>query len=168
MSAYIVQPEHAGLLAAYAVSELKNEYGTATLKQLADDRPEVAAQNVARCLIQENIRSVAHHYPNDTDGNRPGPANLTDAQIVEAAALWATHYVKHGELPASATIFKLCDSLEYQSCETDDWDTTLACKQLNAIRSRAAKRLPGYERAPWAWEDSNPELDALIWGETAN
>lgn len=163
MSAFIVQPEHAGLLAAWAV------HHHCALRELESGDSLITAQNVARDLIAENIKSVAHRYPNDKDGERPGPAGLTDAQITEAAVLWAGHYHQKGlpEDVAPLTIAKLADSLEYQSCEHEGFKTSLAQRQINEIRTRVLSLLPGYNRAPWAWEDTDPELDALIWEEEA-
>lgn len=162
MSAYIVQPEQAGLLAAWAV------HHRAGLRELEKGEPLLTAQAIARELIAENIKSVAHRYPADTDGNRPGPC-LLDAQIVEAAALWAGHYQQKG-LPegiAPIAVAKLADCLEYQSCEHESFKTSLAQRQINEIRSRAVTLLPGYDRAPWTWDAIDPELDVLIYGEEA-
>ena len=162
MSAFIVQPEQAGLLAAWAV------YHRAGLRELEKGERLLTARAIAQELIAENIKSVAHRYPTDTDGNRPGPC-LRDAQIVEAAALWAGHYQQEGlpENVAPLTIAKLAGCLEYQSCEHEGFKTSLAQRQINKIRSRVLTLLPGYSRAPWSWEDRNEALDVLIYEEEA-
>ena len=162
MSAFIVQPEHAGLLAVWATQN------NSALRELEKGEPLLTAQAVAQELIVENIKSVAYRYPGDTDGNRPGPC-LRDVQIVEAAALWAGHYQQEGlpENVAPLTIAKLADCLEYQSCEHEGFKTSLAQRQINEIRSRVLTLLPGYSRAPWSWEDRNEALDVLIYGEEA-
>ena len=162
MSAYIVQPEQVGLLAAWAV------HLRVGLLELEKGKPLLTAQAIAQELIAENIKSVAHRYPADTDGNRPGPC-LLDAQIIDAAALWAGHYQQKG-LPEEVdpiAVAKLADNLEYQSSEHDGFNTSLAQRQINKIRSRAITLLPGYDRAPWSWDDADPELDVLIYGEEA-
>jgi hypothetical protein len=51
-------------------------------------------------------------------------------------------------LPAVA-LLKLCDCLDYQSCETEDWKQTAAHELLELIRGAAICALPGYEKAPW-------------------
>lgn len=140
MSAYVCQPEHIGLLAAYAASDSCG-----------------AAKQIAKLLAEENIRSVATRYPDDLDGQRPGPC-LRDSDIVEAACLWAKHYVLNRKsIPSPLTIIKLCNCLEYQSSETDDWAMTDACAQLESITSKALRALPGYDSAPWEWvEEKTP------------
>ena len=162
MSAYIVQPEQAGLLAAWAV------HHRAGLRELEKGERLLTARAIAEELIAENIKSVAHRYPSDTDGNRPGPC-LLDAQIIDAAALWAGHYQQKGlpEEVGPITIAKLADCLEYQSCEHEGFKTSLAQRQINEIRSRVLTLLPGYSRAPWSWEDRTRALDVLIYGEEA-
>ncbi len=165
MSAYIVQPEHAGLLAAWAV-----RYGC-TLQELEKEGPLLTAQNVARELLAENIKSVAERYPDSVVGDRPGPNGLTDTQITEAAALWAGRYLGKGtlEVIAPAAIKSLADCLEYQSNEHDGFESSWPLQQLNAIRARAA-HCPGQQattRAPWSWSLHDPELDALIYGKVA-
>lgn len=47
-------------------------------------------------------------------------------------------------------IIKLCNSLDYQSCEHPDWDDSLAKKLLDEIRQKAITKLPGYDAAPWS------------------
>ena len=162
MSAYVCQPEHIGLLAAYAATE-----GCAIYAWRDDDRVETA-KRIAEGLAFENIRSVAARYPNDKDGERPGPT-LKDAQIVEAAKLWAEHYVTTRR-PGSATIAQIAkasDCLAYQSCETDDWEDTQAHQQLDWIDGHLLRQLPGYEAAAWEWTDSLPAIDNQFYGVTA-
>lgn len=53
------------------------------------------------------------------------------------------------ELPDDVTILKLCTCYDYQACELDDYDRTLARTIVNAIRLKAISELPGYEEAPW-------------------
>ena len=115
MSAFICQPEHFGILAALTV--LPDHKGRTALPEwVVPGDPVLTAQRVARELAAQNIRSVAARYPNDKDGDRPGPTGLTDAQILEAAALWAGHYAANGDAAEvnQATRLKLCDCLAYQ------------------------------------------------------
>lgn len=167
MSAFICQPEHFGILAALTV--LPDHKGRTALPEwVVPGEPVLTAQRVARELAAQNIRSVAARYPNDKDGDRPGPTGLTDAQILEAAALWAGHYAANGDAAevSQATRLKLCDCLAYQSYETGDYEQTLAFKQLKQIRGTTLRIVPGYDLAPWNWNDNTaPHLDLLIYGE---
>jgi hypothetical protein len=44
---------------------------------------------------------------------------------------------------------KAVHCLDYQSCETEDWETTLAWRICQALLSSTTARLPGYEAAAW-------------------
>jgi hypothetical protein len=83
ISAYISNPETFGILAAYATL---NKCAIYDWRQDSGISIETA-QRIAKGLASENIRSVAHHYPDDMD-NLPGPA-LSVPEIYEAAALYA-------------------------------------------------------------------------------
>lgn len=155
MSAYICDPSHFGILAAYAVKErcVIREF------EVMGD-PVLVAQTVARNLAKENIRSVAYRYPRDTDGNRPGPC-LKDAEIEEAAAIYAAYFLANPHHLPAVQILKLVNCLDYQSCETEDWKQTVAFKQLEWITHDAIRNLPGYEDAMWSFERPIPEIEAL-------
>ena len=162
MSAYIVNPEHIGILAAYAAV---NDCAIYEWRMSNDIH---TAQNVAKGLALENIRSVAHRYPNAGDGQRPGPG-LKDADIVEACQIYAGHFAKRmggvivmaEDVLEPVQVLKLVRSLDYQSCETDDWPMTLAARQLEWIMGEAISALPGYEDADWSFTGSLPEIEAL-------
>jgi len=47
-------------------------------------------------------------------------------------------------------VIKLCNSLEYQSCEHPGWDDSLAKRLLDEICQVAITKLPGYDTAPWS------------------
>lgn len=160
MSAYVCNPEHFGVLAAYAVqtgcviSAWNANKANSLLARITN------AQEVAKGLARENIRSVAHRYPEDSDGDRPGP-RLLDAEIEEAAALYAAHFITNPQRLAPVQVIKLVRSLDYQSCETDDWKDTLAWQQLDWITGRAVSALPGYDDTDWSFKQTLPEVDAL-------
>lgn len=160
MSAYICNPEHFGILAAYAVrtkSAISEWVHTRenTLPARID-----TAQRIAKGLARENIRSVAHRYPNDVSGGRPGPC-LLDEQIEEAAAIYAAHFITNYHAPTPIQILKLSRALDYQSCETDDWKDTLAWRQLDWINGEVIRSLPGYEDADWGYSKPVAAIEAL-------
>ncbi len=162
MSAYIVNPEHIGVLAAYAA------VNDCAIYEWRKSTNILTAQNVAKGLALENIRSVAHRYPSLGDGQRPGPC-LKDADIVEACQIYAGHFAKRmggaivmaEDVLEPVQVLKLVRSLDYQSCETDDWEMTLAAQQLRWIMSDAISHLDGYEDADWSFTGSLPEVEAL-------
>ena len=162
MSAYICSPSHIGVLAAYAA------VNDCAIYEWRMSNNILTAQNVAKGLALENIRSVAHRYPNDEDGQRPGPG-LKDADIIEACQIYAGHFAKRmggvivmaEDVLEPVQVLKLVRSLDYQSCETEDWEMTLAAQQLRWISGEAISRLPGYEDADWSFTGSLPEIEAL-------
>lgn len=166
MSAYICNPEHFGILAAWATL---NECALFEWRHSRKPAAEIeTAQRVAKGLARENIRSVAHRYPDTVSGNRPGPC-LTDERIEEAAALYAAHFMTNSAYVRSlrpVQILVLCQGLDYQSCETDDWKDTLAWRQLDWIKNQAIRLLPGHATADWSYDRPLPEIEALYAKET--
>lgn len=155
MSAYICNPEHFGILAAYAV-----QHDAVTIEWGRGKNRIETVQTVAKGLARENIRSVAHRYPDDVSGSRPGPC-LSDDDIQEAAAIYAAHFLKHPQKVPPVQLFKLIQCLDYQSCETGDWRETLAFEQLEYIQREVVRQLPGYNDADWSFEKELPEIEAL-------
>jgi len=96
---------------------------------------------VANILRDENIRSVKHRYQDCSPDELPGHSGTAPLNFDQGQPI-----------PDPITILKACDCLEYQSCETGDWQESLACEVLNMIRKAAIKELPGYDDAPWGIE----------------
>lgn len=154
MSAYICNPEHFGVLAAYAVQKGR------VIHQWCEDGKIQTAQRIAKELARENIRSVAHRYPEDKDGNRPGPC-LKDADIEEAAAIYAAHFIANPQRLTPVQVLSLCAGYRYQACECDDWRTTDAELQTEWIQNEAIGELPGYADADWSFDQPIPQVEAL-------
>ena len=168
MSAYICNPEQFGLLAAYAIINRCPIYEWAP-NRTGRDADVKNVQIIAKGLARENIRSVQHRYLMLNDGQLPGP-NLLKAEIEEAAALYAAHFLKNSSYVrklAPVQILKICQSVDYQSCETNDWRDTLAWRQLDWIKNEAIRQLPKYSEADWTYERQIPEIEALYEGSAA-
>lgn len=165
MSAYICNPEHLGLLAAYAATHDAALYEWRVRSK--DDREDTAAR-VAEGLLLENIRSIEHRYPDTVgqDQGLPGPC-LSRFDMLLACQAYARHYVEHFPR-ASGTerrfgpvdILELAHGYEYQSCETEDYHLTLAANQIRWINRAAIRSLPGHDEAPWSWTE-HTELPAV-------
>lgn len=128
MSAFVVSKKHLATIANFAV-----QHAT----WLDDHRANEADFNhIYKTLAGENVRSVCARYPADS------------------AAEYADFLrpTLRGKTPpvSPVAVLKLCDCLEYQSNETDDWESTAACKLLRRIRDEAVRLIPGYEEAQWA------------------
>lgn len=155
MSAFICDPAHFKTLAIFAASRRHDGRRVDPL-YLARFRAELETQPdrydttsdlataYADLLYQENIRSVQARYPEDSWESLPGPCVKPLHLIVDARDDTLAKYRL-----SPVAILKLCDCLEYQSCETDDYRETAAFELLERIRRAAIRALPGYDKAPW-------------------
>ena len=152
MSAYICNPEHFAALAAFACPPGNNRH---YIREWEQPTREDTCAYVARQLAWHNIRSAAHRYPSDRDGEHPGPC-MRDAEIMDEAEQIARHYHYSPPELSPVDILSMCMGYEYQACEPDDYYTTPASRQIQWIKSAAMRRLPGWEDAPWNFEDADP------------
>jgi hypothetical protein len=124
MSAWIVSNKHlSAILGAYDQS--RRRFGQ------RDALDEERAVELGQLLLDENHRSVNHRYDTDEHGR---------------FRLLKTVYRTPPE-PLAA--LKLCMSLDYQSCENDDWNRSAAFYQLRSIIDSLIAVLPGYDAAAW-------------------
>jgi hypothetical protein len=133
MSAFVVQNMHIDAIISYAVDKRISYYSAQR-----QTRIEIGAHNaeeIGRILMDENVRSVCARYPD------------IENDVKDAASEYA---YKGFSTPLTAIeIIKACNCLEYQSCETSDWDASLAWRILHDIKAHAVHHLPGYNNAPW-------------------
>jgi hypothetical protein len=140
MSAFIVDHDTIDALLTLAVGRKVSYYVAAT-----ETRVQITAHNaeeVGRLLLTENERSVYHRYPDSKAGNLPG-------RIGEDVSSYRFRFI-HAPLPA-VVVLKSCDCFDYQACETDDYETSLAHAIVHAIRKECIRALPGYDGAPWGY-----------------
>ena len=57
-------------------------------------------------------------------------------------------------------VLKACDCFDYQACETGEYYDSEAFAFVNAIRSYAIHRLPGYDEAAWGIEDQIEKVES--------
>jgi hypothetical protein len=123
MSAWIVSNKHlSAILGAYALSFQRYQF---------DGLSEERAAELGQLLLDENYRSVNHRY----DEHNRGRFRL-------ARRAFRTP-------PEPVAALKLCMSLDYQSCECDDWNRSEAFYQLRGIVDGLITMLPGYDAAEW-------------------
>ena|SRR3990167_2806110 len=162
MSAYICSQDHFITLAVFAASRRYGRdwqvdpryikgltHSEAKQRGIENFNPNELATLYADTLFQENIRSVQTRYPNDKRDELPGPCVLPLHIVVKHE-----HFQHRKWVMEPVAILKMCDGLEYQSCESDDWEQTVAYRLLQAIRNAAIHSLPGYEKAPWDYDVS--------------
>lgn len=128
MSAFVCSKNHVSALAHYASTA-----GISINGRLS--KPD-DFKSIYQTLAAENVRSVCHRYDDDKPENYAGFLSVRGLK---------PHVVND-----AVQVIKLCDCLEYQSCETDDYRETLAYRILSRIRSAASHNLPGYDSAKWA------------------
>ena len=94
-------------------------------------------QSEANELMAQNIRSVNWRYRKSD--HVPHDVLVGNVQLdLKAVAL------------SPLEVLKLIDCLDYQSCETDDWEQTISFGLLNRYRAMMIGKLPGYNEAEWA------------------
>jgi len=152
MSAFVCNEKHFLALAAWATrptaggarvhASYLSHFGGVDCS--GRDREDVA-RYFANVLMWENVRSVRARYNHEWS----------------VAPLIPTPLGEHCVGLTPLHILKMCDCLEYQSCETDDYHTTTAWHLLQAIRRAAIRELPGYDEAPWEYRGQlKPGADA--------
>lgn len=154
MSAFICGQDHFIAIAVFAANRHRSEWRVdpryveglthpeAGLRGLENFNDYELATLYADTLFQENIRSVRARYPEEKRDDLPGPCILPLHIVVRSE-----HFALGKWRRSPVEILVMLDSLEYQSCETDDWKETVAYRLLNAIRRAAIRSLPGYEKA---------------------
>lgn len=128
MSAFLCSDLHINTLITFA-SNHGVTYNHGSARRVKGDE-----QRAASLLQAQNARSVLYRY-----AHRPGTHCPPDPIKFEPTTL-----------RAPIIVIKLCHCLDYQSCETPDWEQTEALALLVAIAGAAIRRVPGYDDAPWS------------------
>lgn len=167
MSAFICTPDHIKAIAIFAAAEPRDsetisdswlrhqlqEYGLIGEAPIFIGDSKAKAELIAAILYAENIRSVSCRYrelPTYKDGVSTDdlPGLIERPQIIHIS----DREMFHQPVRNPVHILKMCDCLEYQSCETSDYRKSLAFALLEVIRKGAIRRLPGYDEAPWEYQ----------------
>lgn len=133
MSAFIVGHDHIDALVSFAILKRISYWDGDQKKRI--DITHTNATEVGRILLSENTSSVACRYMDRLDEEERA---VTETYTFR---LWSPVPMTH--------IMKACNCLDYQCCETDDWEQTVACRIVDEIRQGAINSLPGYTDAPW-------------------
>ena len=139
MSAYVVNKSHINALVLSGLGLVWYHEGKRHELTLR------SADRVGQMLLDECVKSVSYRYPDDEITELPGP---TDAE-------WLVPFKFNPVVrrPTPVQALKLLDCYEYQSCEHPGWQTSEAKAFCDVLRRNLIHRLPGYDEAPWEWED---------------
>lgn len=150
MSAFVVSHAHIDALLTFADLKRLTDYLSYEVNHGTE---KLSLTEIGRILLAENERSVCHRYPDCTESDKPG--TIGEEAIGYKFKTWQSVFkLQHGQL--CALILKACDCYDYQACETDDYDQSIARRIIDRIRDRAIHSLPGYEDAPWGIDDHGP------------
>lgn len=149
MSAFQLPDTHLGAIAKWAI---QNDRGRDLRAYWNGDTRYYNFEAICTILAAECFRSVRSRY---ASGPLPGPISAGEAPVV-----CDPHMSTYAKLTA-VSVLKACASYAYQSCETDDWDTTEAHAIIGAIERNAIHALPGFDAAPcWEIEYTATEQEA--------
>lgn len=117
-------------------------------------RPD-EADEFGRMLWRENLASVAHRYPYDKDGERPGPISFRDADV----DTYTFEYLDGGpgaSRKAPGVVYMAAACYDYQTCKHPEYDGSKAelfaralCKLTEDIR---------HDGGPWGVADRSAFL----------
>ncbi len=156
MSAWVVSKTHIDLLVTAGlvlpgravVNSNLNWYSQGPNPHHLGTLDHTNADEVGVMLWAENYRSVDKRYPGaDDKGDLPGPEGFTGA---------TTLTYQHTMIPGvidPVVVLKAIGCYEYQSCEHDEWPTSPAFAYCRALEKHAIQLLPGYDAAPWGFDD---------------
>ena len=116
MSAFIVSHACIDAIVTYAIDS-HISYRVETIECVCDLRD---GTKLGKLLLRQNERSVQHRYPGVANADLPG-------HVGERAS---NYKYKRDERP---NVRMECECYDYQSCETDDYEQSVAYKIINAI-----------------------------------
>jgi len=142
MSAFVCSNDHIDALLTFAINSSVSYWN-------GTDRTAITRHNateVGAILIDENLRSVGERYRGDLGGEDNAAAEYV--------------FRTFGHVPDAVAVLKGCSCYDYQACETDDYNKSVAYTIVDAIRAAAIRRLPGYENAE-GWEFRRPQAQPV-------
>lgn len=124
MSAYIVSDDHINVIVSYFVTPIMDDKLWIELDGKYDYMSEDDTPKVAQRLYAQNVRSVDARYDEENGG-----------QYQFKLVRDAKHLYSIGEIALAL------NGLEYQSCETDDYNETEAYKLVQAMRKHLLRKI---------------------------
>lgn len=138
MSAYLCDDKHITQLAAYLCAGRTTNLGWIAQRvgYPNDTQPKAheLATHIANIMLAENYRSLDSRYG---DNDEPHTVEV------------GVHLPMHMYAVDAGKIAKSVRCYEYQSCESSDWEDTIAHRICRMIYMTALERIPSYEDAEW-------------------
>lgn len=106
----------------------------------------VSPSQLGQMLVNENVMSVHHRYPDDNPdvGELPGP--------IDAYYMGPYVYENPGYTLSPGEVFAAIDYYDYHSCEHDGWRSSEAFAFCEKLRNRYCKKVAGYGASPWGYD----------------
>lgn len=140
MSAYLCEPSDFAALARYAKRPGTwgfTPYNLVTQERIGGNDKDMTVVDIALKLASANIVSVATRYPNEPFG---GFLN-SDEELVEFMGEVATEANRNVYPGSAAEMYRLAKTVEYQSCEVDNWVKTDAYWIIDRIKDECARSM---------------------------
>lgn len=157
MSAWVVSKAHIDTLVSAALQLGGYFRGEAFGVYHDGDRTDVTRANadeIGARLIAECVASVSYRYPSDNveAGELPGPC---DAYYLRPYTFERTRKLSLAEIARAISCY------DYQSCEHPEWEASWAHAFCRRLEQRTLASLPGYDDAPWGFEESDARSEAI-------
>jgi hypothetical protein len=144
MSAFMVSHDHIDALMTHARMAQMDFY-------FMGKRNVDAARfltDIGRILLKENERSICARYPDCVDQPENMPGKIDERADAYKFKTFEP-FVHMPQAKRIAWVLKACACFDYQACETDDYEQSVAHRIIRAIELNAINALPHYESAPW-------------------
>lgn len=127
MSAFVVPDAHINALVTFGSKHDARFIHNRVRRAIKGNEAEIAS-----LLYIANVESVNHRYRED--GESVGFKFRPDPNVSRRTAV---------------QILAACACFDYQACEVDHYEETIGHAIIQAIRTAACRRVPGYESAGW-------------------
>lgn len=117
-------------------------------------------------VTNNHIHAIVEGFADSNVGGRPSIERLTQVGQMLLDQNYASYNARYGEklTPCKYTykevkllkpieIIKLCQSLDYQSCETEDYKKSDARDFIVDLIDALVMKLDGYDEARWVIDD---------------
>jgi hypothetical protein len=109
---------------------------------------DVDPDELGRILWRECLASVAYRYPNDGDGERPGPVDFRDNDVETYT------YRRPAKKVGLGGLMTAIECYDYQSCEHPGWTTSQARAWVLDLHARL-KDAGSTSNGQWGYDEED-------------